>query len=51
MDQKNVWKEEWPPLNISVNANGSSDPPVLTAVEVILELKDWGEIRRLYAMN
>jgi len=50
LDQKNKWHEQWPPLNSSTGAPGGvTAEPV--AIEIILKLNDWGEIRRLYAMN
>ena len=39
------WTERWPPLN-----TGSVDPGLPRAVEVRLELADWGEVRRLFAL-
>jgi general secretion pathway protein J len=46
LDEKAEWHEQWPPLNA---AQGSAGEPY--AIEFVLQLKDWGEIRRLYAMN
>lgn len=46
LDEKAEWHEQWPPLNA---AQGSTGEPY--AIEFVLQLKDWGEIRRLYAMN
>ncbi len=40
LDQALVWHKEWPPLG----AQGAQ----LRAVEVVIELEDWGELRRLY---
>lgn len=50
LDQNGEWQEQWPPLNSDggTNAGNSTGP---TAIEVVLQLNDWGEIRRLYAMN
>ncbi len=55
------WQEQWPPLNqapIQTNTGNSSNPnnayPTTThplAIEIILTLKDWGEIRRLYQID
>jgi general secretion pathway protein J len=46
LDEKAEWHEQWPPLNAT---EGSTGEPY--AIEFVLQLKDWGEIRRLYAMN
>lgn len=54
LDQNGKWSEQWPPLNsaISVGNNSSGNNAVKPyAIEIILKLNDWGEIRRLYAMN
>ncbi len=50
LDQKNKWHEQWPPLNSSTGTPGGVTAE-LVAIEIILKLNDWGEIRRLYAMN
>lgn len=47
LDQNAEWQEQWPPLNV---AAGTTIVEPL-AIEIILQLKDWGDIRRLYAMN
>ncbi len=49
-DQKGKWQEQWPPLN-SATASSGGISAKLYAIEIILKLNDWGEIRRLYAMN
>ncbi|MBE9560812.1 MAG: type II secretion system minor pseudopilin GspJ [Proteobacteria bacterium] len=50
LDQNGEWQEQWPPLNADDGSNtGNTTGP--TAIEVVLQLNDWGEIRRLYAMN
>ena len=56
LDENAEWQEQWPPLNASGSTAGGSPsgggqnilPPPM-AIEVVLVLKDWGEIRRLYA--
>jgi len=50
LDQKGKWQEQWPPLN-SATGTGGGNTAELYAIEIILKLNDWGEIRRLYAMN
>lgn len=45
LDQNAEWQEQWPPLN-----TGTTEPE-LVAIEIKLQLNDWGEIRRLYSMN
>jgi general secretion pathway protein J len=51
MDENGEWQEQWPPLNTtSENADTTvADKPI--AIEIVLQLNDWGDIRRLYAMN
>ncbi len=50
LDQNAEWQEQWPPLNATGGAD-SGNTTELIGIEIILDLKDWGEIRRLYAMN
>jgi general secretion pathway protein J len=50
LDQNAEWQEQWPPLN-SVNDTGTTDTVAPLAIEITVQLKDWGDIRRLYAMN
>ena len=50
LDQNAEWQEQWPPLNATSGAE-IGDTTKLIGIEIILLLKDWGEIRRLYAMN
>lgn len=54
MDPTGEWQEQWPPLNATpTNAPGgiavAKTHPL--AIEIILQLKDWGEIRRLYQIE
>jgi general secretion pathway protein J len=61
LDQNAEWQEQWPPLNSvsdpgdSTGGNTGSTSTTTTVtplgIEITLQLKDWGEIRRLYAMN
>ena len=48
MDTNRTWHEQWPPLGYS-----APDAPRLRpiAVEVTLELEDWGEIKRLMEVS
>lgn len=46
LDENAEWQEQWPPLN-----TGAGDTQDLAAIEIVMQLKDWGDIRRLYAMN
>lgn len=47
LDDQLEWHEQWPPVNLN-----ASTPPDLSklpkAVELTLELTDWGEIKRLF---
>jgi len=45
LDDKNQWQTNWPTANDLASATPSSKLPV--AIEVILKMNDWGEIRRL----
>ena len=55
LDQNNEWQDQWPPLNAQTTAvasggtAGTASGPV--AIEVVLQLKDWGDIRRLYEVR
>ncbi len=51
LDDSGEWREQWPPLNTNTENTQATTIIKPTAIEIILELKDWGEIRRLYAMN
>jgi len=43
LDEQGQWHEQWPPAS-----SNASQPDLPQAVEVTLELDDWGEIRRLF---
>jgi general secretion pathway protein J len=45
LDADGDWQERWPPLNVAPDAVG-----LPRAVEVTLDLADWGEVRRLFAL-
>ena len=53
LDQNNEWQELWPPLNTTTTAPNSPNVTINSpiAIEVVLELNDWGDIRRLYKIN
>jgi general secretion pathway protein J len=48
LDENAEWQEQWPPLNAASGDGQNILPPPL-AIEIVLTLKDWGEIRRIYA--
>ena len=50
LDQKAEWQDQWPPVNIGASIDNTTTTRPL-AIEIVLNLTDWGEIRRLYAMN
>lgn len=50
LDQQGEWQEQWPPLNPETGSADGSTAELL-GIEIILQLNDWGDIRRLYAMN
>ncbi len=51
LDEKNKWQTDWPSASslASVDANGApvGDKNLPIAVEIILKMHDWGEIKRL----
>jgi len=53
LDQNAEWQEQWPPLNSgsSAGSTGTTATVAPLAIEITIRLKDWGDIRRLYAMN
>jgi len=46
-DNRQQWHEVWPPLRV-LNTAGRELPPSLAGVEVVLDLPDWGSLRRLF---
>lgn len=50
LDENAEWQEDWPPANTGASISNTLAKQPL-AIEVVLNLSDWGEIRRLYAMN
>ncbi len=58
LDQNNEWQQQWPALNAAstptITATGATILPTAespVAIEIILQLNDWGDIRRLYAIK
>ena len=49
LDQNKEWHDVWPPLNASLQ--GDEDSEAIVAIEVTLELQDWGELLRLFRMS
>jgi general secretion pathway protein J len=50
LDESANWHDQWPPLNTEVSENLAKYPSPV-GIEVVLNLEDWGEIRRLYALQ
>lgn len=48
MDEAKKWHPEWPPTGSNQQNNA---PAQLIAIELTLDLKDWGEIKRLYQVG
>jgi general secretion pathway protein J len=51
LDENNVPHTQWPPLNITATNTGTTQTSGHKAIEVIIRLKDWGPIRRLFVMQ
>jgi general secretion pathway protein J len=51
LDEKAEWHEQWPPLNTTSGSTPGATAVTPVAIEAVMQLKDWGDIRRLYAMN
>lgn len=49
LDDSKAWHSQWPPLDSQSQTAGN--PAQLTAIELTLELEDWGEIIRLYQVG
>ncbi len=49
LDDNRNWHNQWPPLD--ANADGNALPPQPRAIEITLELDDWGKIIRLYEVS
>lgn len=51
LDDNGEWQEQWPPLNTATGGAQTTTTTKPAAIEIVMQLKDWGDIRRLYAMN
>ena len=52
LDQDGEWHQQWPPLDAADAGAGGAAPAVdPLGIEIVLQLNDWGDIRRLYAIN
>ena len=55
LDKDAEWHDQWPTLDVQANTGGAgtgnANIPAPVAIEIILQLNDWGDIRRLYAMR
>ena len=49
LDSNNEWHSEWPPLDTT--GIPGAETVTLAAIEVSLELQDWGELVRLFKMS
>lgn len=49
LDNNNDWHDEWPPLDATAQVGGN--PADLSAIEFTLELQDWGELVRIFAVG
>ena len=47
MDKDKTWQAEWPQNNLSSSPN-QTPPTMPRAVEVTLDLEDWGRVRRVF---
>lgn len=52
-DQNAEWHEQWPPLSgQTITPDGTTQNTLkLRGIEITMQLVDWGEIRRLYAIQ
>jgi general secretion pathway protein J len=49
LDDNNEWHNEWPPLGATGQPGDTT--AALSAIELTLELQDWGELMRIFAVN
>ncbi len=48
LDQRDTWHDYWPPSTFAPTGGAlQADERLPTAVEIVLELEDWGRLRRL----
>ncbi len=48
LDDKNKWNKEWPVPGS--NEDTAQPQPLPVAIEIVLELREWGRIRRLFRL-
>ncbi len=53
LDDNAEWQEQWPSAIAQASASSTTgtNTPGPVAIEIVLQLNDWGNIRRLYAMR
>ncbi len=51
LDKNGEWQDQWPPLNTGSGSTPGAASLKPAAIEIVMQLTDWGDIRRLYAMN
>lgn len=51
LSQNNEWQDLWPPLNTTATNTTNTTIEMPTAIEIVITLNDWGDIRRLYQVN
>lgn len=51
LDAKGEWQDQWPPLNASDTDDQQPNANQPAALEVVMTLEDWGDIRRLYSLK
>ncbi len=48
LDSENTWHEQWPPDSASTGNQNQSQSLLPRAVEITIDLEDWGEVRRVF---
>jgi general secretion pathway protein J len=51
LDANAAWQNQWPPPNTGAGATTATTVALPAAIEIDLQLKDWGEIKRLYNVS
>ncbi len=51
LDDEGEWQEQWPPLNAPTAGAAGVVTNHPMAIEILLQLQDWGEIRRIYQID